>query len=487
MLVDNKKFNKVRSKIIAMIEKREIPSMAVAVAQEGDILWEEAFGWANQDEQVKATPHTIYPIASLSKSLAATGIMILAERKQLSLDDPVERYIAPAKLTVYEGQRSEVTIRRVLNMTAGIPHGCEVYGDSFELPILHRFVSRYGIVVFPPGAMELYSNFSYSIPELIIENVSGKSFANFMKTEVFVPLGMTHTSVGVEHTLEVHAAIKYDSEKNVVPDNYFVPAAAGGIYSSAHDLIQFGMFHLKNHLSHQKQILKDETLAVMHMDKDKSLPSASMALGWGSVDLGNGYFWILSNGGIEGATSILSLELSANLAVVCLTNVTSRSRITDQIAIEIADNLQPKFANKVETFMTYFESANAYISYKPTSQLIGRWEGAIRTQESAIPIRMVFHDNGKANVSLDQQRERLLRNVSVRNEELKGSFKGILRNERGFDNEHTISIHVKVTKDKMHGVATAEFETDHFFLMLPSYVSLNKCKNAKQQQLGERA
>ncbi len=100
---------------------------------------------------------------------------------------------------------------------------------------------------------------------------------------------------------------------------------------------------------------------------------------------------------------------------------------------------------------------------------------------------MVFHDNGKVNVSLDQQRERLLRNVSARNAELKGIFQGILPNERGFHHEHAISIHVKVTNDKMHGVATAEFETDHFFLMLPSYVSLNKCKHAKQQQLGERA
>ncbi len=108
-----------------MVEKGEIPSIAVAVAKEGEIIWEEAFGFANKDNEIKATPHTIYPIASLSKSLTATGIMVLVERKELDLDDPVGKYLAPAKLTVYEGQAQEATVRRILNMTAGIPHGYE--------------------------------------------------------------------------------------------------------------------------------------------------------------------------------------------------------------------------------------------------------------------------------------------------------------------------------------------------------------------------
>ena len=119
--------------------------------------------------------------------------MVLAERQEIDVDDPVEDHIAPTRLTAYEGQASNITIRRVLNMTSGIPHGYEVCEDRHKSPTLQRFISRYGITAFPPGEMELCSNFSYAILELIIENVSRRSYADFMKTEVFEPLGMTQT------------------------------------------------------------------------------------------------------------------------------------------------------------------------------------------------------------------------------------------------------------------------------------------------------
>jgi CubicO group peptidase (beta-lactamase class C family) len=448
--------------------------MAIAVAEGGEIVLEEAFGWANQESEIKATPHTVYPTASLSKSLTATGIMVLAERQEIQADDPVEDHIAPTKLTAYEGQASEVTIRRVLNMTSGIPHGYDVCDDRHKSPALKRFISRYGITAFPPGEMQLYSNFSYAILELIIENVSGRSYADFMKTEVFEPLGMTHTSVGIQTGREEPVATKYGSDNRVIPHNYFVPAAAGGIYSSAHDLIRYGMFHLRNHLPNQKAILEDGTLAAMHADKDKNLQSATMASGWGSVTLDDGLVWVLSNGSIEGATSMLSLVPHANLAVVCLTNVTSRSRITDQIALEITDALLPNFTKKVEAFMKRFESASAFESYTPVSQLIGQWEGSIISPKAETPIRMVFHDNGKIHVRIDKRHRTLLSSASVRHNELKGDFRGTLPNEEGLHREHTIDIHVRVKNGRMYGVATAKFEAEHGTVMLPSYISLVK-------------
>jgi len=464
--------SKVRSKVVALVEKEEISSMAVAVAREGEILWEEAFGWADRGDEVKATPNTIYPIASLSKSLTATGIMVLVEQEKVSLDESVEKYIEPSPLTVYEGKASEVTVRRVLNMTGGVPHGYVVWEDSHAAPTVREFINRYGIVVFPPGEMELYSNFSYAVLELIAENVSGRSFGDFMKTEVFYPLGMTLTSVGVPSSLEL-VATKYGSDMTAIAHNCFVPAAAGGIYSNIHDLIRFGMFHLKNRLPDQRRILRDETLTAMHMTKDANLQSAIMALGWGSVTLDNSTAWILSNGGIEGATSMLSLVPSENLAVVCLTNTTSKSRITDQIAIEITDALIPKFSKRVEALMERYESENAFKSYTSIPQLVGSWKGEIKTPETETPIKMVFQDNGEVHVRLDKQPEAILDNVSVRNGELKGDFRVRSPSENGTNSEQAISIHVEVRGRRMYGVATAESEARKA-LLSPSYICLNK-------------
>jgi CubicO group peptidase (beta-lactamase class C family) len=458
-------FSKVRSKVVALVEEGEIPSMAVAVAREGEILWEEAFGWADKDDEVKASPNTIYPIASLSKSLTATGIMVLVEQKKVGLDESVEEYIAPSRLTVYEGNASEVTVRRILNMTGGVPHGYIVCEDSHAAPTAQEFINRYGIVVFPPGEIALYSNFSYAVLELIAENVSGKSFGDFMKTEVFSPLGMTHTTVGVPDSLE-RVATKYASDETTYAHDFFVPAAAGGIYSGAHDLIKFGSFNLKNRLPDQRQILRDQTLTAMHT-------AESMALGWGSVALDNGTLWTLSNGGIGGATSMLSLVPSANLAVVSLTNVTSRSRITDQIAIEITDALIPKFAKRVEAFMKRYESENAFKSYTPIPRLTGSWEGKIKTPETETPIRMIFHDNGKVHVRLGKQQEAILDNVSIRNDELKADFRAESQSEDGINNEQAISIHVKVKDKRMYGVATADLDASKG-LLSPSYICLNR-------------
>lgn len=465
-------FSKVRSKIIAMVEKGEIPSMAVAIAQEGKILWKEAFGWATLDNEVRATFNTIYPIASLSKSLTATGIMVLVEQKKVELDDPVEEYIAPSRLTVYEGKASEVTVRRVLNMTSGVPHGYMVYEDPFESPSLREFINRYGIAVFPPGELYLYSNFSYAILQLVIESVSGQSYSNFMKSKIFNPLGMTQTSVGLPNNMK-YVATKYAADNTAVAHNHFAPAAAGGIYSSVHDLIRYGMFHLGNHLEDQEQILDDDTLTTMHTAKDENLPTAITALGWGSVTLDNNTVWILSNGGIEGATSMLSLVPSANLAVACLSNVTARSRITDKIAIEITNTLIPNFSKSVEAFMNQYESSSSFKTYVPIPTLTGSWEGKIIAQETDTPIKLFFHDNSKIHVKLGKQHERILKNAGVRSDEFKGDFQGISPIENELHSEHTISIHVRVKKNRMYGVATAELNARKG-LLSPSYVYLDK-------------
>lgn len=473
MFLDDRGFSKIRAKVAAIAEEGKLPSMAVAVAQGGKILWEEAFGWMNREDKIEAAPSTIYPIASVSKSLAATGLMTLVEQKKISLDDPVDKYIAPSKLTVYEGRASAVTVRRILNMTGGIPHGYMVYDDPHASLDLQEFIKRYGIVVFPPGEIELYSNFSYAVLELIIETVTHTSFANFMKTEVFNPLGMIHTSVGVPTSL-AHVATKYHSSGIVVPHNYFVPTAAGGVYSSAHDLIEYGMFHLTNHLSHQKPILRDQTLTTMHTTKDDRLPSATMALGWGSVSLDTNTAWILSNGGIEGATSMLSLVPAANLAVVCLTNSSSPSRITDQIAIEITDTLLPKFSNQVEAFMKQHELENTLRPYSPTPEFIGSWEGQINLRKTATPVRIRFYDNGQINVRLGSQHEQIMANVGIRTGELKGDFRGTLcwRNKAQSPSAHTISIHVRKNQNRMYGVATESEETGPY--LSPSYIYLHR-------------
>jgi CubicO group peptidase (beta-lactamase class C family) len=114
-------FSPVRAKILESLEKTKVASIAVAVAKDGKIIWEEGFGHANLEKKVKASPGTMYSLASISKPITATGLMILVERGLVELDKPANFYLGEGKLTAYEGQASDATVRRVLSHTAGLP------------------------------------------------------------------------------------------------------------------------------------------------------------------------------------------------------------------------------------------------------------------------------------------------------------------------------------------------------------------------------
>jgi CubicO group peptidase (beta-lactamase class C family) len=125
-------------------------------------------------------------------------------------------------------------------------------------------ISRYGILVSPPGEVFRYSNLGFGIIDYLITRTSGTPYADFMRNEVFIPLGLTHTSVDVEPGLEPYASERYAWGGKVVPFYAFDHAGASAVWSSAHDLVRFGMFHLKAHLADQKAILSDSVIDLMH-------------------------------------------------------------------------------------------------------------------------------------------------------------------------------------------------------------------------------
>ena len=114
-----------------------------------------------------------------------------------------------------------------------------------------------------PGERYQYSNLGYGILDHVITRVSGRSYADFMREEVFQPLGLTHTSVNIGPGLEKHQAIRYGTDGLPIPFYDFDHPGGSAVYASAHDLVRFGMFHLKAHLPDQKAILKDQTIDEM--------------------------------------------------------------------------------------------------------------------------------------------------------------------------------------------------------------------------------
>ena len=114
-------FDPVRERIAKGLVDTNLPSIAVAVARDGQIIWEQGFGWADRENRVPATEHTTYSLASISKPITATGLMVLRQRGKIDLDKPANDYLGEAKLVARVGDAAGATVRRVANHTSGLP------------------------------------------------------------------------------------------------------------------------------------------------------------------------------------------------------------------------------------------------------------------------------------------------------------------------------------------------------------------------------
>jgi len=470
--VSDRRFAAVRGRILAQMEAEKTPSLAVAVAQHGRLLWMEAFGWADRDRGVPATPETVYALGSLSKSLTATGLMVLVQRGEISLDAPVNRYIA-GLLDLGDTPAEEVSVRRVATMVAGIAHGWQEIPAKEGGCSIEEFLARNVKVVFPPGTVYEYSNNAYAVLEAVIERASGAGYAEFMRKSVFEPLGMKNTFASFAAASRRQPATMYYSELTPSDRYAFLPSAAAGGYSTVGDLIRYGMFHLKTPLPGQQRILSDRALDDMHLAVPRDVPGAMMALGWGSIDLGDGWHWLVSNGAVSGACSMLTLVPEEELAVAVVANVSSET-LADETAIAITDSALPGFAAKVAACMADYQKRTALTPYKPVPVLLGSWEGRVASSVGETPIRLVFQDDGDIHVRLGDQLETLLSEVVAGSGELQGRFAGSLPNVRGYAHSHAIRMRLMTTPNRLYGSVTSTFLQGDRTFGLPASVSLTR-------------
>jgi len=143
-------YAKIREFLQKSVDDGRTPSVAVGMIKDGTLVWAEAFGLANREKNIRATPDTIYWLASVSKPLTATGLMQLVERGVVDLDQPANTYLGDVKLKAYRGSADAMTVRRLANHTAGLPtHYNFFYGTS--PPPMDETIRRYAFASLEPG------------------------------------------------------------------------------------------------------------------------------------------------------------------------------------------------------------------------------------------------------------------------------------------------------------------------------------------------
>ena len=170
--------------IRAELERQRIPGMSVAILRGDSVLLARGYGFANLEHRVPATDSTVYAVGSLSKQFTAAAIVLLSQQGRLGLDDPITRYL-PEGSAVWSG----VTIRHLLTHTSGIPQDTTLdWRQDYSEGELVRSAAQ--PLEFEPGALESYSSTGYALLGVIIHRVTGMPWGDFMRDQIFRPLGM---------------------------------------------------------------------------------------------------------------------------------------------------------------------------------------------------------------------------------------------------------------------------------------------------------
>ena len=375
----------------------KVPSLAFALAVDGKIVYEAAFGFADQAGQVPATPHTAYALASASKPITATALMLLAEKRKVDLSASVQKYLAPLQFRAGAGRGAAVSLDQLLSHTSGLGTYAQIhYGDAIATaPDLAASFQRYGVLVQKPGAVSVYSNLGYGLVGEVIERRSGESFEAFLAQQLFAPLQMADSFVDAAGARAV--AVNYGVDNEVLPPLHNDTPGAGNIHSSAHDLARFGLFHL-DPARIAPGLLRPATVARMQRQAQPRAfhhyyGKSYYGLGWYVRPDDNGYRVLWHEGGMPGASSILKLLPDRRIAVAVLANRTDVNALTQAIANELLQLVEPAYRP-----LPLDPIAN-YQPYAAQAEFLGRWSGHIVVDGDELPCALEFKADGKVQVS----------------------------------------------------------------------------------------
>jgi len=223
------------------------PGLSIAVMQEGKLIFSNGYGLAAPHTKRNLDINTNFNIGSLTKQFTAFSILQLAENKKLSLDDHLSKFFPGLNEKVAE----MITIKELLTHSSGLIDHYELT-DTKNLKHAHirdvlNAIENTDSTYFVPGSQFRYSNTGYCLLSLIIEKVSGMSFAQYLKKNIFMPLGMNKTTVWNEKEKIEHKASGYefdsvtnefkksDAEENI----FFSTEGDGGIYTSVNDYLKW--------------------------------------------------------------------------------------------------------------------------------------------------------------------------------------------------------------------------------------------------------
>ena len=265
----------------AHMRSRKIPAATISVVQDGEVVLAEGYGFADREKRIPVEPdETLFRPGSISKLFTWTAVMQLVERGELDLDADVNGYLESFQIPATFPE--PITMRHLLTHTPGFEEGALGYlfveTEDELVPLSESLAAHVPDRVRPPGTWPSYSNFGTALAGLVVENVSGMPFAEYIEENIFEPLSMDRSTFRepLPEDLAVDMAVGYKRENGrYVPGSFefignFGPA--GSMTSTATDMARFMIAHLQLGRFGDQRILEKETARRMHSQLHTSDP-----------------------------------------------------------------------------------------------------------------------------------------------------------------------------------------------------------------------
>ncbi len=393
-------FESVRNRIQQTIARGDATGVAVAVVQGKRIVWEEGFGWANREAGLKATPHTPFSLASLTKPFTATTLLTLVAEGKLSLDSPANRYLAVSKISGTNGDAEAVTARMLGEHISGLPGMYESYDadESSLIPTPNTLLEAYGRLAYPPATCYEYSNLGYAALHAIASALTHTEFGALMKDRVLGPLGLHDSFFESDTSRVASGATRYDPLGHPIPHYRTSTPASGELYASAHNLARFLLFNLRPHIQGQARILSRQQIAELHRPVFTGPSGVASTFGWFQGHIASGVPFFFKVGGDPGVANRMCFVPSKDVACVVVTNQSNAGDLAYGVCNDVMAKYLPDWHQPEESFG--FPST----PFTATSDFRGRWQGLLENGGAHMPVQLTIDSSEHATLTLGSNR-----------------------------------------------------------------------------------
>lgn len=451
----------LRSDLVGRVDRAELPSLEVGVAQEGNVLWLEGMGWADREAKVAATPDTVYPVASVSKSITATVAAVLVEKHRIHWDDDATALLPSLS--------NGITVRHLVDNSSGLPHLW--WYEYASVPDSHlqrdQVLTAARVAAFPPGTGFLYSNLNLEIAAQCLEKVTGEKFEETAERELFAPLGMNRTTseawVG-----RGDVAVGYSGAGKRVPFQYRLrPRGGAGFFSSASDLLSFAQFHL-GEIKQAQLLIGSNALAENH-GEGTAAGAHGYSHGWGRIDLSEAGVALVSDGEMLGGTAVVMIFPLQKIAVVLLTNsTTDLLEVATLVADAVAPGLSQRLGDGIQRLKTQWSASAAM----PT----GTWKGRLNFPGSTVATTVDFDAQPDPTIRFGEGPLRILDRPTWDRGMLEATIAGDFPLPSDKNRHHQLDLTLHVTDSAIDGFATDDLadDTNHRRYGLPYPIHLSR-------------